>query len=261
MTTSALAIGVMQEPVGGQVVGCDIHYHQSLRSTMDEARRLADEGARDGTVVIAEEQTEGRGRFDRSWVSPVGQDLLFSVILRPTAKQLPQINMAAALSVCDTVQEMVALDAAIKWPNDVRIGGRKVSGILVESVVEKGEITSAVVGVGVNINSDQATNPELAGFATSLQSEAVHDFDRTEVMISLLTNLDRYYTLIRAGGSVTHAWADRLDTLGQEVQVQWKDSVYEGVATGVDKAGNLILHQPDGSDLVVVAGEVTLRVS
>ena len=227
---------------------------------MDDAKRLAEGGAAEGTVVIAEEQTAGRGRFDRSWMSAPGEDLLFSVVFRPEVVQAPYINMAAALSVRSTVGHATGLDASIKWPNDVKLAGRKVSGILVESVVLRSDIEYTVLGVGLNVNSNPASVPEIAATATSMYRESGRTFDRAGILIEVLRELDRRYALIRAGCSLREEWASRLETLGRSVIVRWKDSIEEGTATGVDEMGNLILRKADGTTKSVVAGEVTLQI-
>ena len=241
------------------IVGRDIHLFQTLKSTMDEARRLAEVGSPEGTVIITEEQTVGRGRFDRSWMSEPGKDLLFSVVFRPTARQAPYINMAAALSVRSVVGEATGLDTAIKWPNDVKLSGRKVSGILVESTVTRAGIEYTVLGVGINVNSNPASVPEIAETATSMYRETGRTFDRTDTLLQVLRELDRRYFLIMAGQSMRQEWASRLETLGRSVIVNWRDSTEEGTATGVDEMGNLILTKADGSTMSVVAGEVTLQ--
>ena len=263
---------------------------------MDEAKRMAENGASEGAVVIAEEQTLGRGRFDRSWVSEPGKDLLFSVVFRPDAAQAPYINMAAALSVCSTVGQATGLATTIKWPNDVKLVGRKVSGILVESTVtpsarshadgrsvhaltsglsptrgsapalspaggeiQRGGHDYTVLGVGLNVNSNPALVPEIAETATSMYRETGRTFDRTDILIQVLRDLDRRYSLIIAGQSMRQEWASRLETLGRNVVVRWQDNMEEGTATGVDEMGNLILTKADGTTRTVVAGEVTLQ--
>ena len=245
------------------MIGRDIHLFQTLESTMDEAKRLAEGGAAEGTVVIAEEQTAGRGRFDRSWMSEPGNDLLFSVVFRPDAAQAPYINMAAALSVRSAVSEMTGLNASIKWPNDVKLVGRKVSGILVESTVtpsahgraggrsvrgvtsglspaggeiqrggreQSSESTAThagmdfmILGVGLNVNSNPAAVPEIAGTATSMYLEAGTTFDRADILIEVLRALDKRYTRIRKGTfdeggmgiAVGNAWAERRRALAR----------------------------------------------
>ena len=240
-------------------LGHDIHLHDTLESTMDEAKRMAERGAPEGTVVIAEEQRTGRGRFERSWVSEPGKDLLFSVVFRPTATQAPYVNMAAALAVWTTVGGETGLDTTIKWPNDVKLEGRKVSGILVESTVSRMGIEYTVLGVGLNVNSNPADIPEIAPVATSMYRETGKTFDRSEVLIRVLRDLDGGAARIRAGHSLRAEWASRLETIGQSVIVRWRNNTDEGIATGVDEMGNLILTKADGTTKSVVAGEVTLR--
>ena len=243
----------------GCTVGREIHLFKTLRSTMDEAKRLAEDGSLEGAVVIAEEQTAGRGRFERSWMSEPGKDLLFSVVFRPDAAQAPYINMAAALTVCKTVGEETGLDASIKWPNDVKLAGRKVSGILVESTVSRADVEYTVLGVGLNVNSNPAAVPEIAATATSMYRESGRTFNRSDILIEVLRELDGLYALIRAGRSMKVEWSSRLETLGRRVRVHWQDNADDGTATGVDEMGNLILTKADGTTKTIVAGEVTLQ--
>ena len=250
----------LERELAQRVIGHKLHYHQSLPSTMDETRRLAQEGASEGIVVIAEDQTDGRGRFDRRWISPVGLNLAFSVLFRPEISHLPFINMAAALSVCDAVRDLTGLSPEIKWPNDVRINGKKLSGILVETEVEGAEVVHAVVGIGLNVNLDPRSYSEIEAVATSILAETGRRFDRADALRSVLQHLDGYYAEIKAGHSLTQRWAERMETLGRLIQVRWKDDVIEGIADSVDDQGNLILKRPDGSSITVVAGEVTLQV-
>ena len=296
---SELEIRRITSQLTGCTVGSDIHLFETLESTMNEAKRRAEDGAHEGTVVIAEEQPSGRGRFDRSWMSEPGNDLLFSVVFRPDAARAPYINMAVALSVCSVVSDATGLDASIKWPNDVKLAGRKVSGILVESTVgpstqgradgrsvhgvtsglppaggerQRGgreqsiESTATyagmdfmILGVGLNVNSNPAAVPEIAETATSMYRETGRVFDRADILIEVLRELDGRYALIRAGCSMREEWASRLETLGQSVVVRWQDSTEEGTATGVDEMGNLTLTKADGTTKSVVAGEVTLQ--
>lgn len=226
---------------------------------MTEAKKLAERGGPEGTVVIAERQAAGKGRFDRSWVSVPGKDLTFSVVLRPAPAQVPHVNMAAALSVCSTVGEMTGLHTTIKWPNDVKLMGRKVSGILVESMVTRLGVDYTVLGVGLNVNSDPASTPAISSIATSVCRETGKTFDRTDVLVRVLRELDNRYSLIRAGFSMRDEWISYLETLGRNVLVRWRNHIEEGRAAGVDDHGNLILTTADGAMKTVIAGEVTLR--
>jgi BirA family biotin operon repressor/biotin-[acetyl-CoA-carboxylase] ligase len=255
-----LDVDGLRRALSGQVVGSRVYYHALLSSTMDETRRLAAQGEPEGAVVFAEEQTSGRGRFSRVWISPPGLNLSFSVLFRPEKEKLPYINMAAALAVCDTAADLAGLTATIKWPNDVRVGGKKLSGILVETEVVGNEIDHAVVGIGMNVNLDAGRYPEIADIATSLKIEDGREFDRSRALQLVLEHLDRYYAQIRSGRSLTTEWAAKMDTLGMFVRIGWRDKIIEGTAEAVDDQGNLILRQPDGSTIEVVAGEVTLQV-
>ena len=250
----------IQDALADAVVGHRIHYHRVISSTMDAARELARDGEPEGAVVIAEEQNKGRGRFNRVWVSPPGLNLYFTALLRPERDQLPYMNMAAALAVFDTVAQFAQLQPAVKWPNDVRVGGRKLSGILIETEFDGDRLAHALVGIGVNVNLDVSDHPEIADTATSLRSEAGREFDRSDALLSVLANLDTWYARVRAGKSLTEDWAATLETLGKRVELRWRDQVLTGVAESVDDEGNLILLQPDGARINVVAGEVTSQV-
>ena len=255
-----LDVDGLRRALSGRLIGSQLYYHALLVSTMDETRRLAAQGVPEGAVVFAEEQTAARGRFNRAWVSPPGLNLSFSVLFRPDKRKLPYINMAAALAVCDAASDLAGVTTTIKWPNDVRIDGKKLSGILVETDVVGNEIDHAVVGIGVNVNLDAGQYPEIASTATSLMAECGRKFDRSRALRLVLEHLDRYYTRIRSGSSLTAEWASRLDTLGKVVQVRWRDHVIEGTAETVDDQGDLILRKSDGTTVNVVAGEVTLQV-
>ena len=259
MLSTDLDVSGLETSLAGRVIGSRIYYHQVLGSTMDEARRLAEEGTGEGTVVAAEEQSAGRGRFGREWVSAPGEDLSFSVVLQPPSAQLPYVNMAATLAVAETVVEFTGVAPAIKWPNDVRVNGLKVSGILIESAVERGSPAHTIVGIGLNVNLDPADSPEVASTATSLYKYTGKRLDRTPVMKMLLERFDDLYAEVRRGFSLTDRWAAELDTLGRMVTVRWQDQAFEGRARRVDGQGNLVLQKPDGSTVTVVAGEVTLQ--
>ena len=226
---------------------------------MDEAAALADAGHAEGTVVLAEEQTSGRGRMDRRWVTGPGDNVAFSVVLRPGRSRLSQMNMAASLGVASAVERLTGVDATVKWPNDVRIGGKKLAGILIEGAMHAGELKHAVLGIGINVNLDPSAFPEIAGTATSLAAATGAPLDRVDVLRAVLEDVDDRYAEVRAGESLTDRWARRLDTLGSTVRVRWRDSEMVGLATGVDDDGNLLLTGPDGSVRTAIAGEVTLQ--
>ncbi len=259
VTLPHLDIEAVRRALAGRTIGCRILHYPSMDSTMDEAGRLAAEGCPEGLVVVAEEQTAGRGRFSRSWVSGPGESLLLSVVLRPTAEQLPQANMAATLAVAGTVEGRVDGSVTIKWPNDVRIGGRKVAGILIEADSQPGGASSVVVGIGLNVSFDTGAHAEIADTATSIAEQAGGPVERTGVLTDLLRRFDDLYARVRPGDSLTEEWSSWLDTLGLDIRVRRGDDVLSGTARKVDDQGNLVLERPDGSTVTVVGGEVTLQ--
>ena len=259
-TPTDLDIDAVRAALRGRVIGGRLLYHDVLPSTMDEARWLADEGWPEGLVVVADEQTAGRGRFDRNWISPPGENLSFSVLLRPTATELPFVNMAATLAISKTVAELIGRPTAIKWPNDVKIDGRKVSGILIETDVGIGRLRYAILGIGINVNLDPAAHPEIASIATSLSTEMLRHVDRGEVLQAVLGCLDDMYGMVKRGRSLTDEWSAHLETLGRTVTVRWGHRVFEGHARAVDERGHLVVAMPDGSMVTVAGGEVTLQV-
>ncbi len=258
MPPTDLDIGAVRRALAGGAIGCRISYHASLDSTMNEAKRLAERGCPEGAVVIAEEQTAGRGRFSRSWIAGAGGSLLLSVALRPDIEWMPFVNMAATLAVARAIEVLVEGPVTIKWPNDVRIGGRKVSGILVEADSSAARGGYAVVGIGVNVGMDVSAHPEIADIAASVCADANGPVERTPLLIDLLRRFDELYSAVREGRSLTEEWSARLDTLGRQVEAHWGNRVLAGLARGVDERGNLLLDRPDGSTLAVVGGEVTL---
>jgi len=237
-----------------------LSYHERVTSTMDVARQLASEGAVDGNVVIAGEQTAGRGRLGRAWVSAPRENLYFTLIVRPELGLLRQLAMLTPLAIAEGVQDVVPIVPAIKWPNDVQIDGLKCAGVLIDADLHGDAPASVLVGVGINVNFDPATVPELAGVATCLASCAGHTVDRERVLAAVLERFHSLCVAVRAGQSVRDRWRDRLSTLGQMVQIRSGDRVESGLVEDVDSGGSLRLRRADGSLALIAAGEVTLRV-
>ena len=259
MLETDLNLESLQQDLATCSVGSSIHHFDSLLSTMDRAKEEAEAGAHEGTVILADEQTRGRGRFSREWLSPKGSGLLFSVILRPRIEQLSQINMAAALTVARAIRILLREAPSIKWPNDVRIGGKKVAGILIENTLEGATVKYCVVGIGLNVNWHPPREVGLAYPATSLSREIGKPLSRTGVLKVLLVEMDRLYARVKSGGSLRKEWAALLDTIGKQVRIGAGGQVLEGVAKDVDNDGNLVLAQADGAVVTVAAGEVTLQ--
>jgi BirA family biotin operon repressor/biotin-[acetyl-CoA-carboxylase] ligase len=248
-----------------RVVGRRIVYFQRISSTQDEAALLAEGGAEDGTVVLAENQTAGRGRFQRAWVSGHG-NIHMSILFRPSLPALRLLSIISGVAVVRAIRKTTGLRPRIKWPNDVRLGGKKVSGILVENTLRGDQVEYAIVGIGVNIALDVNAVDGLAGIATSLDIEAGRPVDREPVLRQLLQELDTLYTSAEnasplAHGGVVDEWRDSLETLGRKVEVRWGDQVYVGHAEDVNELGGLLLRQEDGTVATLPAGEVTSHLS
>lgn len=254
-----LDLAAVESALTTRFFGRRIIYETSCDSTMNVARREADAGADEGAVVIAEEQTAGRGRFGRSWVSPAGKNLYLTLIARPAVERLRALSMAAPLAIADAVQDVAEVSAAIKWPNDVLVAGRKLAGVLIESELAGGEVHFALVGAGINVNLDVEAPPEIAGIATSLLRETGGEVSRERVLVSFLTRFEALYDSPMP--DLVARWRDRLETLGREITVTFGDEKHEGLAEDVDASGNLVVRRSDGSTLTLEAGEVSLRPS
>jgi BirA family biotin operon repressor/biotin-[acetyl-CoA-carboxylase] ligase len=235
-------------------VGRGLAYVRETASTMDDARAGASSGAPHGTVYLAEEQTRGRGRFGRRWVSPPGKNLYLTILLKPDAERLRRLSMTSPLAICLGVEDVCSLRPSIKWPNDVQVGGRKLAGILIESELSGAAVNHALVGIGLNVN-DQIDEPEIAAIATSLARECGRDVAREAVLAALLNEFEELYE----SGEVFDAWRDRLVTLGQRVDAAFGDEKLQGVAESVDADGSLLLRTPSGELVKLEAGEVSLR--
>jgi BirA family biotin operon repressor/biotin-[acetyl-CoA-carboxylase] ligase len=225
---------------------------------MDEARKEAKAGASEGTVVVAEEQTTGRARLGRTWINPPGV-VAVSIILHPEMSQLIRLTMVAALATSRCIEKATGLETTIKWPNDVLLNGKKISGILTESALRGQSVDWAVIGIGINVNFDPKAYPEIADIATSLSVELGKEVSQLKVLLHLLSELEFFYLALRRGEPIYQQWRDKLETLGRVVQVKTGTDIEKGYAESVDEDGALILRRSDGSLARIVAGEVTLR--
>jgi len=241
-----------------QFVGQRVIYYPRLTSTMEVAKREARLGTVEGTVVIAGEQTAGKGRIGRIWLSPKGS-LALSIILYPSLVYLPSLMMLASLAVVRSIEAVTGLKAQVKWPNDVLVNGRKVCGILIESGVQRDTVTYAIIGIGVNVNLRVSDFSEISPLATSLSDELGRDISLLSLIRRLLVEVEGLYLTLVAGGSIYEEWRDSLVTLGRKVKIESGKIKYEGIAESVAGDGSLILRQANGSLTKVVAGDVTLR--
>lgn len=246
----------------GRRLGGRIECLAETESTNDDASAAARAGAPEGLVVIADAQRRGRGRLGRQWVSPPGLNLYCSIVLRPALAmdQIPQLTLAAGVAAAETVEAFAGRAAAIKWPNDVQLDGRKVAGILTEMAAAAGRPVFVVVGIGVNLNAAEGDfPPELRELANSIAWATGRTVDRGRFAAHLIDALDaRYESLLRHGfSSIQAAWTERDALRGRHVEVRSADSAFRGVARGIAPNGRLRLETETGVE-EILAGDVTV---
>jgi BirA family transcriptional regulator, biotin operon repressor / biotin---[acetyl-CoA-carboxylase] ligase len=247
-----------------------IEYRFKVGSTNDIAKQLGAEGAPEATLVIADEQTAGRGRLGRAWWSPPGTVIAMSLLLRPTfpPRRAHRLTMLAGLAAAEAIEQVTGQRIGLKWPNDVvieqmAIGDRryaihKLGGILTETAISGKVIEFAVVGLGLNVNVDFRGRVDLPE-ATSLMMELGHEVDRLAVLRALVERLAERYAVIDRDEQLLANWSARLTTLGRQVVAQRGDESIEGLAEGVDESGALLIRTDDGALCRVDAADVTLR--
>lgn len=233
-----------------------LQWHGSVSSTNDLALALAAAGEPEGAVVVAEAQESGRGRLGRTWHSPPGSGLYVSVLLRPSQTVAALLTLAAGVALADGLAAATGLRPALKWPNDIWVGLRKLGGILAEGSLPAVGPSYVVLGFGLNLTR-AALPPEVAARATSLEEELGRSVDRDDVLVECLAALAiRYAELGRHPAGVLEAWREAAQPLlGRRVEWDAGDDVRNGVATGVDAQGALQIETGNGV-LTVRAGEV-----
>jgi len=245
-----------------KVMGSEIHSYKTIGSTNEAARRLAEASAGEGTIVIAEKQTRGRGRLGRTWHSVSGQGLYFSVILRPKVDfaRLPALSMVAALSICRAI-ESCGLKAEIKWPNDCLLDGKKVAGILVELSAELDRVDYAIMGIGINVNHRPDDFPSnLRSTATSLYCITDSKVNRADLFRKFLIDFEKsYHTFQRYGFRlIAPEIIKRSAVIGKKITLVLGRKKLSGIALGFDINGALRVKDKDGVKNFS-AGEVSLR--
>jgi BirA family biotin operon repressor/biotin-[acetyl-CoA-carboxylase] ligase len=276
-----------------QVFGRKLVVLPCTGSTNDVAKNLAARGAPEGTVVVADEQTAGRGRLARRWLAPPRTCLLCSLLFRPDLPpiQAQRLTMLCSLTTADAIEQVAGLSVQLKWPNDLVVKSqianrkpatsnlqpptsnfqlptsnfqppawKKLAGILTETGITGERLDFAVVGIGINVNVEPQVLLTLAPDATSILAEVGCPVDRSALLVALLAGVKRRYQALRAGESPHREWAARLATLGQPVEVAAAGEVLAGVAESVDEDGALLLRLPDGGLRRLLVGDVTLAL-
>lgn len=244
-----------------KVVGREVVYLEETDSTNEDAYRLAVSGVDEGWVVIARNQRKGKGSRGRVWSSPGGQNVYLSLVLRPkvSAEKASLLTILSAIAVAETVNEYIPKGVSIKWPNDVLVDGRKISGILLEMGTDKNGDRFFVVGIGMNINSTKIEIPaELVDTATSLYLEIGYAVSIKDVLFKLFYRLDFWYGRYNDRGfeEIIKRFRAMCTTIGKRVSVMVEDKVVDGLALGVDEDGFLLVEDDRGAVRKVISGEL-----
>jgi BirA family transcriptional regulator, biotin operon repressor / biotin---[acetyl-CoA-carboxylase] ligase len=243
-------------------LGAKILVFDAINSTNDLARKHLEEGAQEGLVLMAESQTHGRGRMGRSWESSPGTGVYMSVLLKPEIQpqRLPLLTLLAGVAAVQAVNAFANRKAQLKWPNDILLNGKKISGILSEYHPTPGGGNAVIIGIGVNANHSPSDFPEeLRSIATSLRIETGRPVDRTALACALIRHLDREYNAFLQGESdVIEKWMHYSDMSGKKVSVTRGTAVIHGTALGLDSLGRLLIRTTDGKEMAFDSGEVSL---
>ncbi len=253
----------------GSFVGKNIYYEEKVDSTNTLARELSIKGVKNGSVVISDYQEKGRGRNGKIWTSPCGCNIYMSIILKP--KFSPEVaqgmTILAAVSVADAIAEVVSLKPQIKWPNDILIDSKKVSGILTEMSTQNMIIEHIIVGIGINVNAEENDLEDgIKNIATSLliESKKTDGFtgllNRNKLITSILNKFDKYYEMFLSTGlsSVLQYYQKYFNMIGKEIEINIKDKRVKGQVVGIDSKGALLLKTGENELEKVVSGEIYL---
>lgn len=253
----------LQSRLTGRRIGCRLHFEETVDSTNRIAMELAEGGAPEGTVVLADRQTAGRGRLQRSWQSPPGCNLYLSILLRPEIPphDASQITLLSGVAVAEALTLFCHEGVGIKWPNDLLIRGRKVCGILTELRTAAERIDSVIVGIGLNVNMERGDfDPAHRETATSLREETGREHSREDLLFALCERFESWYGTFLGEGflPVREGWLARTEMAGKRLRVLFCDEVREGVFAGIDRDGALLIADEEGAVRRIVAGDATI---
>jgi len=241
-----------------------IFYYPQVDSTNLRAKSAAARGVPDGTLILTDYQTRGQGRLDRKWQSPPGKNLLFSVIFYPSVPphKVFQLTLLASLSVCKSLISIAKIKAGIKWPNDIYVNNRKICGILTEFSANSDRVNWAVVGIGINVNFNPLSDPEIGTIATSIKRERGKSQKRIDLLRSILEEMDRLYLRFLSGNlaAIREEWLSHSISLGKPVTILSDKHQEEGTVETIDENGALILRTLQGERKKIIYGELSLRI-
>jgi len=240
----------------------EIRYFDQTDSTNLRAKAMAADGAPEGTLVIAEEQTQGRGRRGRDWFSPPGAGVYLSLIIRPDIlpQEAPRFALLTAAAVAEAVREITTLETKIKWPNDILIGGRKLGGILTEISMEMDKVEYMIVGLGLNVNLAREAFPsDLQGLGTSIHAEMGRPLPRLPLVRRILERFEETYNEYQRNGfaSIRRRWQDFMDMSGRKVAVDAMGRRFTGEVMDFDEDGYLVVREHNGGPVRLFSGDVS----
>ncbi len=243
--------------------GVQIVYYEETDSTNNRAKDAGEKGRQHGTLFVADQQSAGKGRRGRRWVSPSGTSIYMSLLLRPeiAPNSAPMLTLVMGLSVAEGIRRVTGMDAGIKWPNDIVVNKKKICGILTEMAAEMEYINYVVIGVGINVNQREFPS-EIRDMATSLRMEGGHTYQRSEIVAAVLEEFEKNYKTFTESkdlSGIQDAYNAILVNRRQEVKVLEPGNEYEAFAEGINKTGELIVDLPDGSKKEIFSGEVSVR--
>ncbi|MGV8059158.1 MAG: biotin--[acetyl-CoA-carboxylase] ligase [Smithellaceae bacterium] len=253
----------LKNKLSGKLIGHKLYYFPEIDSTNDEVFRLGGAGAPEGTVVLADSQTKGRGRMQRTWHSPAGSNIYTSLLLRPHFKPAaaPQISLVAGVAVAELLEQYCPGKIELKWPNDVLLKGKKVCGILAQMKTTADQVDFIVVGIGININIRQNQFPaDICDMATSLSAETGKEISRQDLIISLYENFAKWYKELLKNGFtfIKEKWLSLTPMIGKNVQIIHFNETVTGKAIGIDDKGSLILFTARNEKIVISAGDASI---
>jgi len=260
VTESKIRLGLQTKTLGRV-----IHYEESVQSTQRIAHLLAGDGASEGTLVIADEQTAGRGRLMREWHSSKGTGIWMSLILKPLLppQKAPQFTLITAVAVVQAIEEVTDLHPQIKWPNDILIDGKKVTGILTELQAESDKINSIIIGIGMNVNHTKEHFPdELQKIATSLAIEQGEPLSRSEIVQKVLERIEALYSMYMKEGftPVKLLWESYAISIGKKIRARTINGTIEGRALGITDEGVLKIEDSAGNVHQIYSADIEVNI-
>ena len=260
---SSLQPNIIRNKLSRSIFAPNIVFHETVDSTNTLLKGLAARGAAEGTIVIAEEQTAGRGRMGRAWLSPGHSNLYVSLLLRPFVQpdQVFVLTMVMALATIDGVEKVSGLGPMIKWPNDLYVDGRKLGGILTELSVKDRAVEYVVLGLGLNVNWKPGEERGIIYPATSVLKETGRKISRNGLLVEILISFEDYYGRVLGGNiaEIYDKWNERSMLLGKPVEIKTTDGSLFGRALRIDRKGALVIEDDNGKEQTILNGDVSVK--